>query len=233
MPASVCGILPVLRCQAFLPFQFHGKPFQSAQSPPVYMPQSLPPSGKAGTPRQTSAPAEGRAAPAAFWADGNEERLHFYLLHLGGDAIVGRIARDEPLFDSSLESAVKCEVDAPYCGAAQAWVALATPLLYPATLHQVLVELLEIMGGKPLELDLADAGNGVGLDNQLVAVSGGRPNVGLGVELIPAAEPGSHCVVLTAAHIQTRCLLLRLGELLLDLGLRLAEDVLDDPLAGF
>ena len=74
--------------------------------------------------------------------------------------------------------------------------------------------------------------NGVGPDNKLVAVSGGRSDVGLGVEFVPAAEPGGYRVVLVAGYVQTSTFLLCLGQLLFHLSLRLAKDVLDDPLAG-
>ena len=124
-------------------------------------------------------------------------------------------------------------MNAAHCGVAQTGIALAAAFLYPATLHQVFVELLQITRCQLVELDLSDPWNGVTLDDQLVAVCGSRPDIGLGVELVPAAKPGSHCIVLTSAHIQTSALLLSLGQLLLYLGLGLAEDILDDPLAGF
>ena len=37
-----------------------------------------------------------------FW----QERLHLHLLYLGGDAVIGRVAGDEPLFYRSLECTV-------------------------------------------------------------------------------------------------------------------------------
>ena len=64
-------------------------------------------------------------------------------------------------------------MDAPDCGAAQSKITFAATLLDPTFLHQVFVELLEITGGQLLEFDFADAGDGVGLDNQLVAIYGG------------------------------------------------------------
>ena len=55
-----------------------------------------------------------------FW----QERLHFYLLYLGSDAVIGRVAWDEPLFHCSLKCAVQGEVYASDCSTAKARVAL-------------------------------------------------------------------------------------------------------------
>ena len=76
-------------------------------------------------------------------------------------------------------------MDASYCGAAQAGVAVAALCVDPAMLHQVLVHLLQIPGGQLFQLDLSDAGDGVGFNHQLVAVCCGLPDVGLGVQVIP------------------------------------------------
>ena len=99
-----------------------------------------------------------------------EKRLHLYLLHFGSDAVVSGIPWNEPFLDRSLESAVESEVEPPYCGAAQTGITLAAALLDSALLHQALVELLEITGGQLLQFDLPDAGDGVGFDDQVVAV---------------------------------------------------------------
>ena len=161
-----------------------------------------------------------------------QECLHLYLLYLGSDAVISGIPGNQPFFHRSLESAVQSEVNTPYCGTAQTGVAFAAAPLNSAFLHQILVELLEVTGGQLLQLDLSDLGNGVGLDDQVVAVCRRWPDVGLGVELVPAAEPGGYRVILVAAHIQTDCLLLCLGQLLFDLCLGLTQHILDDSLAS-
>ena len=94
-----------------------------------------------------------------------QECLHFHLLHFRSDAVVSGVAGNEPLFHCSLECAVQGEVDASDSGTTQTEVALTAALLYPAALHQVFVELLEITGGQLLQLDLSDAGDGVGFDD--------------------------------------------------------------------
>ena len=123
-------------------------------------------------------------------------------------------------------------MDTSDCGAAQAGIALAAALLDSAVFHQVFVELLEITGGQLLQFDLPDAWDGVGLDDQVVAVCCRRPDVGLGVEFVPAAEPSRHCVVFATGYVQTGCLLLCLGQLLFDLCLGFAQHISDDSLAS-
>ena len=130
-----------------------------------------------------------------------QESLHLYLLNFGSDAVIGRVSGDQPFFDRSLEGAVECEVNASDRGTAQTWVAFATAFLDSAVFHQVLVELLQIPGGQLVEFNLPNPWDRVGFDNQLVAVCCGWPDVGLGVELISASQPGGHCVVLSLIHI--------------------------------
>ena len=84
-------------------------------------------------------------------------------------------------------------------------------------------------GGQPLQLDAPNAGNRVLLDDQLVAVGRGGAHAGLGVELIPGAQPACYGVLIRrSADIQTVGLLQRPLEFFLDLRLGSA----DDPLAG-
>ena len=49
-------------------------------------------------------------------------------------------------------------------------------------------------GGHLLQFDIPDAGDGVGIDDELVAVGGGCADVGLGIEFIPHFQPGGYCV---------------------------------------
>ena len=67
------------------------------------------------------------------------EGFHLHFLHLWGNAVISGVAGDEPLLYRPLERAVKHQVDAAYCGAAQAGVAVSTPLVHPAMLHQIFV----------------------------------------------------------------------------------------------
>lgn len=93
------------------------------------------------------------------------------------------------------------EMDTPHCSAAQSRIALAAARLDSAVFHQIFVKLLEVARGQFFQLDFADTRDGVGLNNQVVAVCRGWSDIGLGVELVPVAEPGSYRVILTAARI--------------------------------
>ena len=60
-------------------------------------------------------------------------------------------------------------------------------------------------GGHLLQFDIPDAGDGVGIDDELVAVGGGCADVGLGIEFIPHFQPGGYCVFIGfSADVQPR-----------------------------
>ena len=162
-----------------------------------------------------------------FWM----ERLSLERLDLWCDAVIGGIAGNQALLDCSLESAVEHEVDTADGGAAQTG-GLILPNVDTAIFHQVLVKFLEVAGGQLGEFDLADAGDGVGFDHQLIAVSGGEADVGFGVEVVPGAEPGGYGIFLGSDYIQILVFLQDFGQLGLDLGLGFAEDIFDDALAS-
>ena len=91
--------------------------------------------------------------------------FHLHFLHLWGNAVVGGVSGDEPLLHCPFECAVEHQVDASDCGAAETGVAVTAPLVDSAMLHQILVELLEISRGQFFQLDLPNAGDGVGFDH--------------------------------------------------------------------
>ena len=66
----------------------------------------------------------------------------------------------------------------------------------------------------------------------MIAVSGGEADVGLGVEIVPGAEPGGHGVFFGADYVEVFGFFQDFGQLGFDLGLGFAEDVFDDTLAG-
>ena len=102
-----------------------------------------------------------------------------------------------------------------------------------AALHQLLVELLQVVGGQLGELDAADTGDGVLLDHQTVAIRRGHPHIWLGIDVVPALQPRGHGVFVGAADVDALCGLHSSGQLCLALRLRLAQDILDDALTGF
>ena len=137
------------------------------------------------------------------------EGFHFHLLNLWGNAVIGGVAGDEPLLHCPLKRAVEHQVDAAHRGAAQAGVAVAAFRVDSAMLHQIFVHLLEVSGGQLFQLDLPDAGDGIGFDHQLVAVCCGLPYIGLGVEVVPGVQPGGHGVFIRAGDVYLLGLLYR------------------------
>ena len=89
------------------------------------------------------------------------------------------------------------------------------------------------MGGQLGELDAADAGDGVLLDHQAVAIRRGDTDIWLGVDVVPAPQPRGHGVFVGAADVDALCGLHSSGQLRFALCLRLAENVFDDALTGF
>ena len=98
--------------------------------------------------------------------------------------------------------------------------------------HEIFVELLEVAGGQLGKFDLADPWDGVGLDHQLIAICGGKTDIGLGVEVIPGFQPGGDGVFLGTDHIEIFSFFQYLCQFGLDFGLGFTKDIFDDPLAG-
>ena len=109
------------------------------------------------------------------------EDIHFHLSDLGGDAVIGRIAEDQPLLDRPLQGYVEHEVDAACSGGTEPLVSFFAGA-DPAMCSQILVELLEVAGGQLGEFNAADVGNDVTVDIKFVTVGGGQTDVGLCVE---------------------------------------------------
>ena len=88
-------------------------------------------------------------------------------------------------------------------------------------------------GGEFFQFDVADPGNGVDFDDELVAVGGGCADIGLGIELIPSPQPGSYGVLVRrSADVQSLAFCYSGFQLFFDLGLCLAQHILVDALAG-
>ena len=51
-------------------------------------------------------------------------------------------------------------------------------------------------GGHLLQFDIPDAGDSVGVYDELVAVCGGGADVGVGIELVPHFKPVAHRVLI-------------------------------------
>ena len=123
------------------------------------------------------------------------------------------------------------EVDAVDGGSAQS-LGLVAPYMDSAAVQQLLIELLQVAGGQLLQSDASNSGDGVAFNHQFIPIGGGGAHIGLGIQLVPGAQPGCHGVFLTAAYIQPLTLCYSRLEFLFYLGLGLAQYILDDPLAG-
>ena len=160
------------------------------------------------------------------------EDLHFKFLHLRCDAVPGGIAEDQALFYGTVQCVVEHQVQAADGGAAETRIAVPAFAVGATALHQLLVELLQVVGSQLCELNAADAGNGVLLNHQAVAVSRGHPHIGLGVDVVPAPQPCGHGILICAADIDALAGLHGGGQLRLALRLRFAENVFDDTLTS-
>ena len=106
-------------------------------------------------------------------------------------------------------------------------LAVDTPIL-----HQLFVEFLQIVGSQLGELDIADAGNGILLDHQLIAVGCGNSHIRLCIDIIPAPQPCGDSVLIGTADIDTLDRFQRDTQFCLAFRLRLAENIFNDPLAS-
>lgn len=118
-------------------------------------------------------------------------------------------------------------------GAAESRIAVTAFAVGTAALHQLLVELLQVVGGQLGELDAADTGDGVLLDHQVIAIRRGDADIWLGVDVVPAPQPRGHGVFVGAADVDALCGLHCGTEFCLALRLRFAENVFDDALYCF
>ena len=98
---------------------------------------------------------------------------------------------------------MKHQVQAADGGAAESRIAVTAFTSGAAALHQLLVELLQDVGGQLGELDAADAGDGILLDHQVVAIRRGHPHIGLGIDVVPAPQPCGNGVLVGAADVDT------------------------------
>lgn len=154
-------------------------------------------------------------------------------MHLRCDAVLGGVAKDQAFFYGAVQGIVEHQVQTADGGAAEPGVAVTAFAVGTATLHQLLVELLQIVGGQLGELDIADTRNGVLLDHQVIAIRRGDADIWLGVDVVPAPQPCGHGVFVGTADVDALCGLHSSGQLCLALCLRFAENVFDDALTGF
>ena len=105
------------------------------------------------------------------------EDLHLEFLHLRCDAVLGGVAEDQAFFYGAVQGIVEHQVQAADGGAAESRIAVTAFAVGTAALHQLLVELLQVVGGQLGEFDAADTRNGVPLDHQAVAICRGDTDI--------------------------------------------------------
>ena len=116
------------------------------------------------------------------------EDLHLEFLHLRCDAVLGGVAEDQAFFYSAVQGIVKHQVQAADGGAAESRIAVTAFTSGAAALHQLLVELLQVVGGQLGELDAADAGDGIHANNCIA-------NIGLNsIKKLPFSINFVHCL---------------------------------------
>lgn len=154
------------------------------------------------------------------------ENLHLEFLHLRCDAVFSGVAEDQALFHSAVQGVVQHQVQTANGGAAKARIAVTAFAVGTTALHQLLVELLQVVCSQLRELDVADAGDGVLLDHQVVTIRRGDADIWLGVDVIPASQPRGYGVLVGTTDIDALGGFHCGGQLRFALRLRLAQDVL-------
>ena len=134
--------------------------------------------------------------PQLLWRDDG----HLLFL-LGRDtAIVAGVIRNDPLLDRLLQRRGEHHVDAPHCASRQGRVGLFLEPLHPPAGLGVVVHLLDLDGGEPLEFYSSDSRYDVVFDHVLIGLCGVGPDHRLAVGFKPQPAPLRHGVVLVVVH---------------------------------
>lgn len=102
----------------------------------------------------------------------------------------------------------------------------------PSVFHQLLVQLLKVVRGQLSQFNVPDAGDGVGLNHEFVAIGGGSADIGFGIEVIPCAQPCGYGVLIASDNIQTLALIYGFLQLFFYLGLRFSQHIFVDSFSG-
>ena len=127
--------------------------------------------------------------------------FHLLFFNFGDDAILRGIAENEFFFHRPVKGIVQHQVETADGRAAELWAAVTALAVDTPILHQLLVELLQIVGGQLGELDIADTGNGVLLDHELVTIGCGDADVWLCVNVVPASQPSGDGIFIGAVDV--------------------------------
>ena len=125
---------------------------------------------------------------------------HLPVLFTRDAAVVAGVVGDDPLLDRLLQRRGQHHVDAPDRAAGQGRVGLRIKPLYPPAGLGIVVHLLDLDGGEPLELDHSDGRYDVVLDDICIGFGGVGANHRLAVGLKPQTAPLRHGVILVVIH---------------------------------
>ena len=126
------------------------------------------------------------------------------LFLLGRDAaVVAGIVRNDPLLDRLLQRRGEHHVDAPHCAPRQGRVGLFFEPLHPPFGLGIIVHLLDLNGGEPLEFDSSDSRYDVVFDHVLIGLGGVGADHRLAVGFKPQPAPLRHSIILVVVHRDT------------------------------
>ena len=162
------------------------------------------------------------------------QNFHFPFFELWQLAALGGVGEEQPLRHRLLHAVVQQRVDAPHHSGAETGIFQRREVfaLNPSTLLEVVVKPLDLNGGQLVQGNISNSGDDVVLDVVRIVRFGVGPDAGLGVDLVPRFHPRTDRVSPGFGCIQPLAFADRGFEFFLDLGLRLAQHVLDDALSA-
>ena len=119
------------------------------------------------------------------------DNLHLFFLDLGRVAVVGRILLDEFLLDCLLQRTVQHHMDTPDGLRTQSGVVFV--LMHFSVGAKLLVQLLEPQAGQLVQRYIPNSGDQMVLNEIAIIFLRCRPDIGLGIEIIPGLQPLPYC----------------------------------------
>ena len=141
---------------------------------------------------------------------------------------------EQPFGYRLLQAVVQQRVDAPHHPGAEAFVLEFRKILAldsPAFL-EIVVKPLDLNGSQLVQRDVPNSGDDVVFDVVRIIRFGVWSDARLGVDLVPRFHPRTDRVGSHFGYVQPLTFADRGFEFFLDLGLRLAQHVFDDPLSA-
>ena len=160
--------------------------------------------------------------------------LHFFLFKLRQLVALGGVGENESLRHRLLQAVVQQCVNTPHHSGTEAGIFQWREVfaLNSSAFLQIVVKPLDLNGGQLVQGNISNSGYDMVLDVIGVVGFGVGPDAGLGVDLVSCPYPQCHCVGSRFGYIQPLAFADRGFEFFLDLGLRFAQHVLDDPFSA-